>query len=230
MKKIIVTKTQLKEIMDSQKTQVVFNGSNANELGINAQEKYNDAIKSGLKPNSIQMDGKTNNNNASDNDETVIGFDTSKSNIRDAVTNAVQNAVNNGVDINKLNVKGNSEDITNGVSESKSYSKKQVELARLNEMKKNGKIMTKKQLRESFESDNVISLIKNSNSFQAMEAYRQTYGDEALQELSNSWNFIQVMVNKFHDSEPEKQEEFIARLKGERNDEPNGMDIELDLN
>ena len=151
MKKIIITRSQLNEVMDSQKTNVTFTGSNAQEMGNNAQEKYNDAVRSGLKPSTIKMDGKSINNNTSDKDETVINVDTTKPNLRDAVTSAVNNAVNNGVDINKLNVQGNSEDILNGnIGEGKSYSKKQVELARLDEMKKNGYIVTKKQLREAF--------------------------------------------------------------------------------
>lgn len=231
MKRIIITRSQLNEVMDSQKTQVVFDGNNANEMGVNAQEKYNDAIRSGLKPNAIQMNGKSVNNNASDKDETIIGFDTNEPNIRDAVSNSVQNAVNNGADINKLNVQGNTEDITNGVSESKKYTKQQVERARLYEMRRNGKIMTKKELRETFgEEENIISLINNSNSFQAMEAYRLTYGNEALRELSNGWNFVQGMVNKYYDSTPDKQQEFVARLKGERDDDPNAIDVELELN
>ena len=222
---------QVTEVTDNQKTKVVFDGNNANELGINAQEKYNDAIRSGLKPNAIQMNGKTVNNNVSDNDETVIGFDSNEPNIRDAVSNSVQNAVDNGADINKLNVQGNSEDITNSVSESKKYTKQQIERARLYEMRRNGKIMTKKELRETFgEEENIVSLINNSNSFQAMEAYRLTYGNEALKELSNGWNFVQGMVNKYYDSTPDKQQEFVARLKGERNDDPNAIDAELELN
>lgn len=226
-----ISESKINEIMDSQKTQVVFDGNNANEMGVNAQEKYNDAIRSGLKPNAIQMNGKSVNNNANDKDETVIGFDTNEPNIRDAVTNSVQNAVNNGADINKLNVQGSTEDITNGISESRKYTKQQVERARLYEMRRTGKIMTKKELRESFgEGEDIISLIRNSNSFQAMEAYRLTYGDEALKELSNGWDFVQGMVNKYYDSTPDKQQEFVARLKGERDDDPNAIDAELDLN
>lgn len=148
MKRIIITRSQLNEVMDSQKTKVTFDGTNASDLGANAQEKYNDAIRTGLKPNSIQMDGKTVNNNASDKDETVINIDTNQGNLRDAVTNSVNNAVNNGADINKLNIQGNSEDIMNGTNESKRYSKQQVERARLYEMRKNGIVMTKKQLTE----------------------------------------------------------------------------------
>ena len=104
MKKIIITRSQLNEVEDVMKTQVTFTGSNANEMGNNAQEKYNDATRTGLKPDAIQMSGKSTRNNASDKDETTIAFDPTQSNIRGAVTNAVQNAVNNGADINKLNI------------------------------------------------------------------------------------------------------------------------------
>lgn len=133
------------------KTKVTFTGNNANEMGTNAQEKYNNAIRTGLKPGAIQMSGKSTRNNASDKEETTIAFDSSQQNIKGAVTNAVQNAVNNGADINKLNVVDNAEDVTNGngIGEGKIYSKKQVEQARLYEIRKNGKIMTKKQFREN---------------------------------------------------------------------------------
>ena len=153
MKKVIITRAQLNEVEDALKTQVTFTGNNANEMGNNAQEKYNDATRAGLKPNSIQMSGKSVRNNASDKDETTIAFDTTQPNIRGAVTKAVQNAVNNGADINKLNVVGNSEDVTNGVVEGKRYSKRQIEEARLYEMRKNGEVKTKKQLYEEVLTD-----------------------------------------------------------------------------
>lgn len=232
MKKIIITRSQLNEVMDSQKTNVTFTGSNAQEMGNNAQEKYNDAVRSGLKPNTIKMDGKSINNNTSDKDETVINVDTTKPNLRDAVTSAVNNAVNNGVDINKLNVQGNSEDILNGnLGEGKSYSKKQVELARLNEMKKNGHILTKKELREAFgEEYNLIEKLKNMNMFEVFEAYRKTFGDEALQDLSNHWNTMQHIINTVYSSDESKKQEFIQRINGERDDDPNAVEFELDLN
>ena len=185
---------KLNEVEDALKTQVTFTGNNANEMGNNAQEKYNDATRAGLKPNSIQMSGKSTRNNASDKDETTIAFDTTQPNIRGAVTNAVQNAVNNGADINKLNVVGNSEDVTNGIAEGKRYSKKQIEEARLYEMRKNGEVKTKKQLYDevltrkqlqeiAFECDRkcIEEKLKNMNLFQALEAFRLTFGDDALQ-------------------------------------------------
>lgn len=240
MKKVIITRSQLNEVMDSQKTKVAFTGNNAVEMGNNAQEKYNDALRSGLKSNAIQMDGKSVNNNATDNDEAVITFDTDKGNsIRDAVTDAVNNAVNNGVDINKLNVQGNSEDLF--ANESKRFSKKQIEQARLYEMRKNGTILTKKQLTEEIitkrqleelaygdDKASLIQKMNDMNMFQVFEAFRQTFGDEALQELSNHWNTMQEIVNVVYSADEQKQQEFMARLDGtyEGDDET----FELDLN
>ena len=215
MKRIIITRSQLNEVMDSQKTQVTFTGTNANELGANAQEKYNDALSTGLKPNAIQLNGKSVNNNATDKDETVIGFDATQSNIRDAVKNSVNTAVNNGADINKLSVQGNTEDVLNGTNENvKRYDKRIIEQARLYEMRRNGKIMTKKELRESIIGDkgHVIEKLKSMNMFQALECFRQVYGDEALQNLSYDWNMLQGIVNVFYDSDEQKQQEFLELL------------------
>lgn len=229
MKKVIITRAQLNEVEDVLKTQVTFTGNNANEMGNNAQEKYNDATRTGLKPDSIQMSGKSTRNNASDKDETTIAFDPTQPNIRGAVTNAVQNAVNNGADINKLNVVGNSEDVSNGVAEGKRYSKKQIEEARLYEMRKNGKVMTKKQLRESCNNNQMLSILGSANIFDAMEAFRITFGEEAFNGLQTARNTTQYMNEVYCSSSPEKQQEFIERLKGERNDDPNAINFEFDF-
>ena len=240
MKKVIITRAQLNEVEDALKTQVTFTGNNANEMGNNAQEKYNDATRTGLKPNSIQMSGKSTRNNASDKDETTIAFDTTQPNIRGAVTNAVQNAINNGADINKLNVVGNSEDITNGVAEGKRYSKKQIEEARLYEMRKNGEVKTKKQLYEeiltreqlqkiAFECNRkcIEEKLKSMNFFQALEAFRLTFGDDALQTLLTNRNTFDAIVNAFISADHQKKEEFIERLDGTYQDEPIDLDIEI---
>ena len=234
MKKIIITRKQLnkvnEDIADNSKTQVTFTGNNANEMGNNAQEKYNDATRSGLKTNAIQLSGKSIGNNASDKDETTIAFDSTQSNIRGAVTNAVQNAVNNGADINKLNVVGNGEDINNGISEAKIYTKRQVEEARLYEIRKNGKIMTKKQLKESCNNEEFLSMLKRTNIFKAMEAFRITFGDDAFGGLQTARDTTQYMLDQYCSSSPEKQQEFMARLKGERSDDPNEIKFEFDFN
>lgn len=241
MKKIIITRSQLFEgLGDNLKTQVTFTGNNANEMGANAQEKYNDAINGGLKPDSIQMSGKSVRNNATDKDEVTIGFDKTQSNIRGAVSNAVQNAVNNGADINKVNVVDNSEDITNGVAEGKTYSKKQIEQARLFEMRRTGKVMTKKQLSEeiltrsrlqelAYECDRncIEDKLRNMNVFQALEAFRQTFGDEALQALSTSRNTADAIVQTYINADQQKKDEFIGRLDGTYQDEAIDLDIEI---
>ena len=203
------------DIPDSKKSIVNFDGTNANDMGVNAQEKYNDALKTGLKQNSILLQGKTINNNASDNNETIIGFDTNKGNIKDAVTNSILNAVNNGADINKLNIQGNAGDILNGTNESKIYTKKQVEEARLHEMKKNGKIMTKKQLSEeianSLSLKEKLSTIKNP--FKLLQAVKEAFGDAALQSLSTT-DLIDGTVRIYENATISQQERFLQLING----------------
>lgn len=149
-KRVIVTKSQLTEIMDNQKVQVTFTGTNPNELGANAQKKVNDAQRNGVKPDAISLNGRTPTNNAPDNEETVIGIDTSKGNIKDAVNTATQNYINAGGDINKAVIDGSFGDIKNGTNESRSFTKRQIEEARLAEMRRTGIIMSKKELTKSF--------------------------------------------------------------------------------
>lgn len=167
-KKIIISRSQLSEIMDNARTPVVFDGSNAAELGSNADAKYKDAVNAGFKPDSISLQGRSSTNNASDKDETVIGFDSSKGNIKDAVTSAANQAVQNGVRLDKVVLQGNPTDITNGTSESKCYTKKQVEECRLAEMRRNGTVMSKKELKESLQYD------------ADMESFFQKMWDEGL--------------------------------------------------
>lgn len=225
MKKIIITKSQLNEIMDSKKTVVTFTGNNANEMGTNAQEKYNDAIKAGLTPSSIALQGKSINNNASDKDEIEIAFDSNKSNIKDAVTSSVQQAVSNGVDINKVVAKDNTEDVTNGVSEMRSFLKKNVEIARLHEMRKNGRVLTKKQLTEEILGENIENLIRNKNVFEVLQAFGDVFGNDALQSLSNCWNMSEKIVEAYNNATPEEQEAFKKALDGD--EEP--IDLDLDV-
>lgn len=224
MKKLIITRNQLNELMDSNKSIVTFTGNNANELGVNAQEKYTDALNGGLKASSISLQGKTPNNNATDADETNISFDTTKSNIKDAVTTAVQTAVDNGADINKLSVVGNTEDVTNGnnLGESKKYTKKQVQQARLQEMKKNGKVFTKKELKESFitkkylkeneDSLNIINKLGEMDSFKVLNVVKQVFGDDVLQNLAFSRNMLQDIINLVYGADEQQRNDFLTKL------------------
>lgn len=96
-------------------------------------------------------------------------------------------------------------------NESKRYTKKQVEQARLYEMRRTGTIMTKKELRENIlgEKETIIPKLKSMNMFQALECFRQVYGDEALQNLSTSWDMLQGIANYFYNSDEEKQQKFL---------------------
>lgn len=142
MKKVILTQEQIMEaIRDTDKTVVSFKGNNSTEMAQNAQAEFNNAIKAGINPNSITINGATANNNLTDNDSTTINIDSTQSNIKDAVKNAVDGAVRNGADINKIEVKGNAEDI----GENRVYTKKQVIESRLYNMRKNANIFTKEE-------------------------------------------------------------------------------------
>lgn len=210
MKKMIITKKQmnlLEGVMDSEKTEVAFTGNNANELGTNAQEKYNDAVRAGLKPNSITMDGKTKRNNSRKGEEVSVSFKTDSPSIKASVTDTVNNAVNNGVDINKLNITGNAEDIYDGnMDEGKTFTKSFVENARLFEMRKNGKIVKKEWIKEgrmeTSETNKVIRrLYKNTypftchkyhdsaweNTRQVFESIRNTIGVSDLTVYSGQY-------------------------------------------
>ena len=153
MKKLIITESQLFELLgDGDKSQVQFTGQNAMELGQNAQEKYNDATKAGLNGNAISLDGRTNDNDATDKEEFTVEVDTNSPNLRDGVTKAVQNAVNNGADINKAVFHVNAEDINNGTSENKVLTKKQMIENRIKHLNENAIFMNKRQLRKEIES------------------------------------------------------------------------------
>ena len=101
-----------------------------------------------------------------------------------------------------------------GFGESKQYTKKQIEEARLAEMRRTGTIMTKKELTENIlgNKETIIPKLKSMNMFQALDCFRQVYGDEALQSLSTSWDMLQGIVNYFYNSDEQKQQEFIDIL------------------
>lgn len=161
-RRFIFTKEQILEaIDDSNKTKIAFDGMNASEMGNNAQSEYNDALRAGLKPNAIQMDGKSTTNNATDKDEVKVSFDTTNGSLKDSVTNTVNNAVNNGLDINKLNVVGNAEDIATNESV-KRYSKKQLKEMHAKKLTENCEVMTKKSIREKVFEDKVRDAVRSS--------------------------------------------------------------------
>lgn len=234
MKKIIITKSQLNEIMDSKKSLVTFNGNNATELGVNAQEKYNDALRGGFNSNAITLQGKTEKNNATDKDETIVSVDTTKPSIKDAVSQAFSDAVHNGADPNKITVQGNAEDIKNGTNEAKVYTKRDVEIARLYEMRRNGKVLTKQQLKEEIlgETEDIGEFIRNKNVFDVLEAVGEVFGQDVLQSLSTSWDMSAKIVEIYNNADDAQKEEFKRRIEGDTsddNDDENLIDLDLDI-
>lgn len=182
MKRVIFTRSQINEVMDNEKTQVAFNGSNASEMGTNAQKQYDDAVKAGLNPNNIKMDGRSNTNNASDKDEVQVSFNTNNSNLRDSVTQTVQNAVSNGLDINKLNVVGNPEDINNGTNENyRVISKKKLEEARAKSILEGCRVVSKREISEDVR--NATELLPDIDDFSYFN--RTGHSDQAERFLAN---------------------------------------------
>ena len=193
MKKLIITEEHLRlleDVADSKKTEVAFTGNNANELGANALEKFNDAKKAGLGPDKITMNGKTMNNNARKGEEVQVSFDTNTPSLQKSITDTVNNAVNNGIDINKLNVIGNPGDLSGTeIAETKTYSKARVEGMRLSEMKRKGTVIKKGQINEvreeTAEANKIVKRL-----YKAVEKYtRGKYQD-------NDWHSLNQIFDE----------------------------------
>lgn len=207
IKRIILTSQQLNEVMDSMKTSITFTGSTPNEMGTNAKQEYNDAISSGLKPTSISFTGKSPRNNASDAEEANIAINTNTPDIGKAVTDAVSNYVNNGGDINKVNVTGNAEDITNGsTDESRIFSKRQIEEARLRKIHEGYKV-TKKQLKEEW-AEKPNDDVNQWNSEYRMFMKGLKSGDY---EIVDDTLFVEVFKGQTADNDPR----YVYIRKGE---------------
>ena len=65
------------------------------------------------------------------------------------------------------------------------------------------------------------------NLFQTLEAFRLTFGDDALQTLLTNRNTFDAIVNAFISADHQKKDEFIERLDGTYQDEPIDLDIEI---
>lgn len=79
-----------------------------------------------------------------------------------------------------------------------------------------------------FEGMDIRSLIENLPISQALDPYKQVFGEEALNALSTSrGDIFDVMQQTFDNGTPEQQQEYVARVKGEFQGD-DGIDIELD--
>ena len=150
IRRIIITKDQLNEVMDSKKTTVTFTGDTPTELGANAQKELTDALGSGLRKDALTLTGRSSKNDASDSTETNISVPGNSQNIGTEVSNAALQFQANGGDLRDATFSVNAEDIANGsTDESKIFSKRQIEEARLKKIHEGFK-MTKRQMKESF--------------------------------------------------------------------------------
>jgi hypothetical protein len=141
MKKIIISKTQLFKL-------------NEDRVNISTQAKSNtttDFINAATNPNTVSDVNKAgvagdvnlviNGPQSSDNQPTQT--------VNVAPGDTVQNAISNQTN-DELVRNGSKVEITGpGFGESRIYSKRMVEEARLANMRKNGKVMTKKEITES---------------------------------------------------------------------------------
>ena len=103
-----------------------------------------------------------------------------------------------------------------GMSESR-YTKRQVELGRILEMRKNGKVFSKKQLNEMFmESDDIAEKIKNRPAFDVMTSFGSVFGRDAEQEMLDIFsvgkNPTDFIVSVYNNASPEDQELFRKKV------------------
>lgn len=104
-----------------------------------------------------------------------------------------------------------------GLTETK-YTKRQVELGRMLEMRKNGKVFSKKQLNEMFMEgeydDGFADKLRNSNAFDVMLMFGQMFPEEnqkMLDIFSNGGNPTDFIVSVVNNSGPEMKKEFCRR-------------------
>ena len=109
-------------------------------------------------------------------------------------------------------------DPTKNVTESRKYSKRQVELGRMLEMRKRGKVYSKKRLNEMFmdDADDIETEIKGLPAFNVMTTVRCAFGPEAEKEMmeifSNGKNPTEFIVNLYKNASPEDKRVFRERL------------------
>ena len=231
MRNLIITRSQLKEMIKRNLTEDIDiavkakNNSTSDYLSaLKSPETSKDIMKAkGITPdvNAVVSGPKTSNESPKIDVEVPMG-------------SSAEEVINKQPEIGNAITNKGAEAFVHGDGfpmESKVYSKKKIEEARLYEMRKKGIVMTKKQLTEEALSSqntvNIENLLGQSNVFNAMEAFRLTYGDEELEKIADNWGVMDNMIKIYENSSPEKQQEFVARLKGEYQDDI--IDLELDF-
>ena len=121
----------------------------------------------------------------------------------------------------KMTFGSNNTGATGSALEETRYSKRQVELGRMLEMRRTGKVYSKKQLNEMFmeTQDNVNRLdagLGNCLIFKIFNAVATVFGPEVEEEMkeriSNGEDPMMTIKDIFSREESEKQEEFLNTL------------------
>lgn len=111
-----------------------------------------------------------------------------------------------------------------GVTESRRYSKRQVELGRMLEMRRTGKVFSKKQLNEMFMEDgdfglgedNIAEKIGELPAFNVMTCVRTAFGEDVFNHMvdvySSGENPTEFIVKTYNEASDEEKRIFKERL------------------
>ena len=197
MKRMIISPTQLKAINEATTFGGEFDGT-VNDLNNQITQTKNDtATRQTNRITSTQYINKNAMNN------TTVVYDPTKPNITDPT--ALSQAKNV---------------VVTTQNESR-YSKRQVELGRMLEMRKTGKVYSKKQLNEMFmeTQDNVNRLedgLGNCMIHKIFSAVANVFGpeveDEMKERISNGEDPMMTIRDIFTREDSDKQEEFLGEL------------------
>ena len=194
MKRMIISPAQLKAINEASAA-FTYNGMEPNDFNTELQNftKANPSVKA-----------------------PIVGVNTS-----DTATGASTTDINQANNAAQVILTGNTGNgLTTTIGESR-YSKRQVELGRMLEMRRTGKVYSKKQLNEMFmeTQDNVNRLengLGNCLIFKIFDAVADVFGPEVEEEMkerfSNGEDPTMTIKDIFSREETEKQEEFLNAL------------------
>lgn len=196
MKKMIITQEQLQAINEAA---ITYGGPVANQTPLQLQTKANAAFAKDPKTPGVQFTG-TNGNGGS-----IVGDEnTTQQELNNADTVFFQNT-------NKDNALGESR-----------YTKRQVELGRMLEMRKRGKVYSKKQLNEMFmetreNADRLRDGIGQCDVFEVLDAVEEFFPEESegfKEALHNGADLAEYLCSIFSrgDINSEEEEEFLNAL------------------
>ncbi len=208
-KRIIITPSQLYEVMKRMKNKV----NEENTVTISAKAK-DDSLSSfataATDSNTLQDIQKA--KAVGDVNLKVGGPKESDSQptqeINVAAGDTVQNAINTQGNSALVQAGGTIKLTGDGFGESKVYKKKAIEEARRSVMKLEGKTYTKKQLMEEFEMEETLeNKLENLTVAKVINAYKALGYDP--QELATEFDLAGAVIAKFKESSPEQQKRFL---------------------